>query len=532
MSPSYDPNPFQYLRDRASGRIGAGAAIAGGGGGGPSGLPLTAPFAFGDNSYGAQTGNINVSQWTWMAMGCRGLPTRGNNQSRGGDRQGPHLLDRIAPLKSCANNGVATFMNWQNDLADAAVTNDNAGGDLLLSRLDALISQITSVGGKAVFYNQGNTTSAISKGAAVARAKSGLAARNVLVIDDPVDYQDANQSTDQTHPDKSGAARALGEARGNAIRTLFNTASIFDAGSGQLTGNFNANWNMGGTAPALTNNSGGAASQAMDVSRILPGSVAARKLSLTGTVTADPTSAGSTGDVQLRFSTPHQAGTNTYGKSPIAIMWIEITDSAGNDPVGLASIQIQCGQSTAFGKQYVTSHGPWGGGKKYQGPIGIIQPTRISAQSLPMNTDIIIRGLQGTVDIEVRISYLNVLYTDETAYGPKANASLIFTSGRPLLRAVPTTAPTSGPLAVGGTLGVGTVLSSIFGGGITETYDAIRGGVTDVGDIVPPTAAGAAVPYTVQAGDSGSNLLMRVNAASAWPGDPNLSVDTAALAVT
>ena len=259
--------------------------------------------------------------------------------------------------------------------------------------------------------------------------------------------------------------------------------------------------------------------------------VPCRRLNVSGTVTADPTSGGATGDIQLRFATPHLAGTNTIGKSVAFLCYIEITDSAGNDPVGLATFQVQCGQTTCFGKQMTAGHGPWNGGVKYQGPLRPVRLKMITVQSLSMNTDFIIRGLQQAVDIELRTAYLNVFYIDEAQYhsGLPANASAIFTASRRVLFSLPTTTPSSGPLAVGRTLGVGTALARILGGGLTRTYDAIRGGTTDVGDMTPATAAGAAVPYTVQAGDSGSTLLMRTTGTN---DGGSASVDTVALTVT
>jgi hypothetical protein len=97
---------------------------------------------------------------------------------------------------------------------------------------------------------------------------------------------------------------------------------------------------------------------------------------------------------------------------------------------------------------------------------------------------------------------------------------------------VPTTTPTTGPLAVAGTLGVGTAIARFVGGGLTRTYDAIQDGTTDVGDATPATAAGAAVPYTVQAGDSGHTLAIRNNASNSFGGASSDSVLTTALAVT
>jgi hypothetical protein len=152
---------------------------------------------------------------------------------------------------------------------------------------------------------------------------------------------------------------------------------------------------------------------------------------------------------------------------------------------------------------------------------------------LTCNIDFAIRALQvAGVDIELRIAWVNCLYTDDVAYGPVANASAIFTVGRPALFAVPTTTPTTGPLAVAGTLGVGTAIARFVGGGLTRTYDAIQDGTTDVGDATPATAAGAAVPYTVQAGDSGHTLAIRNNASNSFGGASSDSVLTTALAVT
>lgn len=496
-------------------------------------LPLSAPFTLADNSYGAQTGNIDVSQWTYLGMGCRGLPTIGLVQARGGDRLS-HLIDRLAPVKACATNGAALVMNVENDLADSAVINGDAGGDMLLARIDQVIAGVRASGGRLVVTRQPATGGAASKAAAVARYHAGLAARmaaDVIVADDRAVYdpQDLAQSSDGVHPNRSGAARALGMARGAALASLYTEAGIFDGG-GQLPGNFNGNWNMG-TLGVLTNNSGAVATRAAGFLRSRP-DVPCQLLSLTGTVTADPGAGGSTGDVQLRFATPHPPGTDTVGKSPTCIAWIEITDASGGDPVGLATVAIQCGQSTGFGKTYTAAQGPWGGGRRYAGPIGIARPRQIPVQSIPMNTDLIIRGLQGPgVDIEVRLAWLNLLYTDEVAYGPATNASAAFTAGRPVLFSLPTTSPASGTLAVGGALGVGSTLATMVGGGLTRSYDAVRDGV-DVGDAVPATAAAPARPYVAQASDGGGALAIRTNAANAWNGGTAMAVTSAALPVT
>lgn len=523
-------NPIGQLSLQRVGRTGLPSrALGTGGGSGPVLLPLSAPWTSIDNSYGAQGGSIDVSQYTDMGMGCRGLLTMGAIQARGGDRIS-HANDRLAPAQACCENGAAALMNIENDLADAAVTADIAGGDVMLARASTFATAMRAKGAKVIAFKQGNTTAAIgAKAPAVTRYNSQIASLVDLAIDDPNDYQNAADSSDSVHPNKAVSASRLGFARGTAMKALYVAKGVFDDG-GQIAGNFNANWNMG-TAPTLTNaTSGATAVQAADVLRSLPGNVPCRRLTVSGTVTADPTASGSTGDIQLRFSTPHLAGTNTYGKSVAFLCYIEITDSAGNDPVGLATVQVQCGSTTCFGKQMTASHGPWNGGKKYQGPLRPVRTAMIGVQSIPMNTDFIVRGLQQVVDIEVRIAYLNVFYTDETQYysGSPANASAIFTAGRPVLFALPTTTPTTGPLAVGGTLGVGTSLARLLGGGLTRTYDAIRGGTTDVGDMTPVTAAGAAVPYTVQAGDAGSNLLARTTGTNAGG---SASADSAALSV-
>lgn len=494
---------------------------------------MSAPFTLADNSYGAQGGAIDVSQWTWMGMGCRGLPTLGMVQARGGDRL-THLHDRIAPIATCAAGGAALVMNVENDLSDAAVTANEAGGDVLLARLDAVVAGVRAAGGCVAVARQAATAAATgAKAPAVARYHAGLAARagaDLILLDDAAafDPRDPAQSTDGVHPNKARAARALGLARGAALASFYGGGSggVFDGG-GQLPGNFNAGWNMG-TLGTLTNNSGAAATRAAGFLRSRP-DVPCQLLSLSGTVTADPAAAGSAGDVQLRFATPHPAGTNTVGKSPICIAWIEVTDAAGGDPVGLATLTLQCGQSTGFGKAHVAAHGPWGGGTRYAGPIGIARPRQIGVQSVPMTTDIVIRGLAQAVDVELRIAWLNVLYTDETAYGPAVNASAAFTAGRPVLFSLPTTAPASGPLAVGGTLGVGSTLATVLGGGLTRTYDAVRNGSADVGDMAPATAGAAASPYLVQAEDGGQTLAMRVTAVN---GRGSASVSSGVLTIT
>jgi hypothetical protein len=445
-----------------------------------------------------------------------------------------HLLDRIAPVASCAANGAALVMNVENDLSDSAVTANEAGGDLLLARLDAVVAGVRAAGGRLAVARQAGTNSAIgAKAPAVARYHAGLAARaaaDLILLDEAgaFDPQDPAQSSDGVHPNRSRSARSLGLARGAALASFYAGAGVFDAG-GQLPGNFHAGWNMG-TLGTLTNNSGASAVRAAGFLRSRP-EVPCQVLSLSGTVTADPAASGSTGDVQLRFATPHPAGTSTFGKSPICIAWIEITDSGGGDPIGLATLALQCGQSTGFGKTYVPAHGPWGGGMRYAGPIGIARAKQIGVQSVPMSTDIIVRGLaQPGVDVEVRIAWLNVLYTDEMAYGPAVNASAAFTTGRPVLFQLPSTTPAGGSLAVGGTLGIGSTPATVLGGGLTRTYDVIRG-VEDVGDMAPPTASAAATPYLVQPGDAGGTLAMRVTAVNGR-GGAAASALSVALAVT
>ncbi|HEX8382197.1 MAG TPA: hypothetical protein VF592_02370 [Sphingomonas sp.] len=496
-------------------------------------LPLSAPFTLADNSYGAQVGAIDVSQWTWMGMGCRGSPTLGLVQARGGDRLS-HLIDRIAPVKSCSTNGVALIMNVENDLSDAAISPDAAGGDVLLARLDAVIGEVRVSGGKVAIAKQAGTNSAIgTKAPAVARYNEGLAMRvapDLVLLDDGAafDPQDATQSSDGVHPNRAGSARALGSARGSALAALFDRAGIFDGG-GQLPGNFNTNWNMG-TLGVLTNNSGATASRTAGFLRSRP-EVPCQILSLSGSVTADPAGAAATGDVQLRFATPHPAGTATTGKSPICFAFVEISDAAGGDPVGLASLGLHCGQSTGFGKTYNPAHGPWGGGSAYVGPIGTARPRQIAVQSLALNTDLVIRGMQRSgVDVEVRIAWLNVVYTDEAAYGPAANASAVFTTGRPVLFALPTTTPAAGPLAVGATLGIGSVPATIVGGGLTRRFHVIRGGTTEVGAIAPATAAAGSTAYMIQAADSGSALAVRSTAGNDRGGE--VRVSSGALTVT
>lgn len=356
-------------------------------------------------------------------MGCRGVPTLGMRQPRGGDRL-THLHDRFAPL--AAVRGVVGTMNVENDLADALVTNDAAGGDVLLARADQLVTDARAVGSPIVLYKQPNTNTAIgSKAAAVTRFNSQIdsrAASDVWIFDQSAFFnpQDANDSGDGIHPTKAASAVRLGNGLGDLLASKFVSAGIFDAG-GQLAGNFHTGWNMG-VAGSVSNGSGCTVTESADFLRSQP-SVPCRKLSISGTCTADPTSGASTGDIRLRFASPHAGGTNTIGKSVTAYCLIEITDSAGNDQQKLASLLFQAAQSSAFSKTFVPANGPWHDGKKYVGVFGIM-PSLITAQSLTCNIDFIFRPLQEAgVDIEVRIAYLNCLYTDDVAYGPATNAS-------------------------------------------------------------------------------------------------------------
>lgn len=516
-----------YL-NTTSGRFKPGAWRAGSEGG-ASLAPLTSRIVFAGNSYGAQTGNIDLVQYALNRAGSRGEITLGTRQSRGGDRL-THLIDRWSAVDAC-KPAVVVVMNTENDLADAAVTNDAAGGNVLLSRIDSVLTLARASGvSKIIIEKQTNTTTALGgKVNAVTQYHAGLATRAAaasdIVLTDPsvVDLTNAAHSTDGVHPNKTVSARLYGEMLGDLIAACFVSAGMFDA-SGQLAGNIHTNWNMG-SAGTLTNASGASASQTSGFLRTMP-SVPCRIVAISGTATADPTS---TGDIQLRFASPHAGGTDTIGKSMTCIAVVEITDAAGNNPVGMATFQIQAAQSTAFGKTYVTTHGGWT--TKMQGAV-VVPPSLITAQSLTCNIDFIVRALAGAVDIELRIGLVNVLYTDTVAYGPVVNASQIFTSGRPVLFSAPTSTPASGPLAVGGTLGVGSTYARFLGGGLTRTYDAIRDGTTDVGDAFPQTAASAAIPYTIVAGDSTHTLAIRSNASNSYGGGSSANVSTTAISVT
>lgn len=501
-------------------------------GGGASLLPLTARIAAGDNSYGAQLGMIDVWQWAWMAAGCRGVPTLGMRQARGGDTLA-HLSDRFAPIDAVRSK-LLDVMNIQNDISGGDVANTNAGGDLMLARLDAVLVKARAAGNsKIIVPKLAATNAALAKPIANARYAAGVDARaagaaDIIVHDQSLvfDPQNTNQSTDATHPDKSVSSRALGVAKGNLWKAQFVSAGIFDAGA-ELAGNINPNWNMG-TAGTLTNGAGCAAVQTADVLRSDP-TIPCRKLAITGTATADPTSVASTGDIRLRFNCNVPAGMNTIATAWALLGMIEVTDSAGNDPQQLATVSMIVGQSTAFDKVYVPSRGTWGA--KYLGPIGIA-PNLLTVQVTQLSIDLIVRPLQAAgVDIDVRVARLNVFQTDTEVYGPAVNASAIFTTGRPALFLLPTTTPSAGPLAVGGTLAHGGAFARFIGGGVARSYDVIRNGTVDVGDVTPQTFAAAAVPYTIQAGDSGQTLAIRTTGTNGM-GTDSVLAPAVPLAVT
>jgi hypothetical protein len=496
----------------------------------PSLLALTERIVFADNSYGAQTNAVDYVPYAWAAAGCRGRPTLGLRQARGGDRL-THLIDRW-PAIDAVKPGVVVVMNIENDLADAAVTADAAGGAVLLSRIDQVIALARASGVKRILIpRQVNTNSALGTKAAAATAyNAGLASRaatDVIIMDLSLafDPQDATQSSDGTHPNTAKSARSFGEAIGAYIRAQFVGDEIFGA-DGQIAGNVNANWTLP-AAGAITNASGATVAQSTGYLRDRP-AVPCRVLNISGTVTADPTS---TGNIQWRFSTSGlPAGLSTIGHGVSAFALVEITSSTGGDPVGLATFQGNAGVSQAWGATYSAAQGRWNDGKRFAGVVAI-PPKILSVQSLIANVDLICRGLQGAVDIEIRVAWINLIDTEAAAYGPVVNASQVFTVGRPLLAALPTTTPASGTLAVGGTLGLGGSFATFFGGGIARSYDVMRDGSTDVGDVTQATASASASSYTVVAADSGHTLGIRHTGGNAHAGGSSASVQTAALAV-
>ncbi len=494
-------------------------------------LALTERIVFADNSYGAQTNAIDYVPYAWAAAGGRGRPTLGLRQARGGDRL-THLIDRWSAIDAI-RPGLVVVMNIENDLADAAVTADAAGGAVLLARVDQVIALARASGVKRILIpKQVATNSAIgSKAAAATAYNAGLdsrAATDVVIMDLSAAFnpQDATQSSDATHPNTAKSAKSFGEAIGAYIKAQFVTDEIFGA-DGQVAGNLNANWALPSAGTITNSTSGATVTQSSGYLRDRP-AVPCRILNISGTVTADPTS---TGNIQWRFATSGlPAGLATIGHGVGAYALVEIGSSTGGDPVGLASLQGNAGVSQAWGTTYSAAQGSWNNGKRFAGVLAI--PSKmLSVQSLIANVDLICRGLQGAVDIEIRVAWINLVDTEATSYGPVVNASQVFTVGRPLLAALPTTTPTSGTLAVGGTLALGSSFATFFGGGITRTYDVMRDATTDVGDVTQATASASATGYTVVAADSGHTLAIRHNGANDNGGGSSASVQTAALAV-
>lgn len=505
-------------------------------------LPLTARLVFGENSYGALTGNENYALFAWLKAGCRGATSIGMGQWLGGDKVSD-LHGRAAPLMA-ARAGCVVVMNPQNDLSDAAVTNNTAGGVTMIGRLNNVISDLSSVGvSKILVGNQPNTDGYISKSVAGAYYNANIpVAANVVTFDQrsAFDPQDATQNQgDHTHPNTRKGAKLLGDALGTLIAAQYVSAGIFDATS-DLPGNL-VTWNPA-TAWTVTNGSGLTVTQTQDT-LLADGTTACRKFACTGTCTGDETLSTTVPDIKLRLTMTFKATRNTYAMAMASLFHLEITDSAGNAPQGLATLQVSNG--TANGQSFSKVFTPadltyWT--EKFIGPFGVM-PSLFNGQTNTVTFDIFLRGRNGVAaDFVLRIAKVNHIPTEDTAYGPPVSMGAIFTTGRPVLKGLPTTTPNSGSIAVGATIAANQTFG-IVGGGLTLTYDAIRDGTadtltnvytggTDVGDIIPITSGSAAVPYTAVAGDSGHTVRMRINASNSFGGGSSTTAMAGAVTVT
>ncbi|WP_374942119.1 hypothetical protein [Sphingomonas sp.] len=505
-------------------------------------LALSERLAFGGNSYGAQTSNIDLALWAWIGAGCRGVPSIGMKQSRGGDRLS-HLLDRIEPLKS-VRAGLYVVMNPINDTNDIG-GNTAADSDAILARFDAVAGALRSARPDARIIAETvgtGVTTYQSKPVSMARYEAGIDSRAGALLtkfspNGVVDFLDAAQSSDQLHPNKRLSARAYGLALGAKIAGFFDTADVF-AGGLSLANNLVA-FNAATAWTATANSSALTAVQSQDVLRSRPG-VACRRFVVTGTTTQDPASGGTAADLRLRVTLNLPAGLSTDGLSVGHVMLLEVQSSAGGDPVGLATLQLNGNVGIAFNKQYAAGDGSFWT-ERFQGPMGILAGAdgnaALAGQTTQWNFDITLRAVPSiATDIEIRVAALNVLNTEANAYGPVKTMSKVFTvndgTARGILRPVPTTTPSGGAVAVGATIAKSKD-GFFVGGGITRQFDALRDGATDVGDLVPVRNGAAAVPYTAVAGDSGHTIVMRQSASNTFDGGMTSDyVDAIAVAVS
>lgn len=498
----------------------------GGGGGGSDLLALSSRIAFGENSYGAQTGNIDVLQWAWLKARCKGVPSLGMRQARGGDRL-THLHDRQAPLVA-TRAGLYVVMDDTNDLSDSAIANTTEGGQALIARLESVIEDIRAVGPSQILVrNSAATNGYNSKAIAGAFYNANIpVAPDITIVDTASVFnpQDSGQSSDGVHPNKRVSAKALGDLLGTTILSKFVEDDIFDAG-GDLAGNL-VTWNPATAWTVTTNSSGLSVLQSQNGTR--------RRFEITGTCASDEAGAGTTADVRMRISMPYKAARNTWGMSLASLFWLKISSSSDGAPVNLATFSALNGTGTAFNKQFTVAHGGYWT-EKFEGPFGIMPGLlQGTSNASAVTFDLILRGVNGqVVDVVVEIDNVNHLATDDVAYGPATNASAAFTIGdgtnRPVLFSIPTSSPSGGSQALGTNVNISNS-GTIIGGGLTDQIDAIRNGSQDVGDAVPVRSGAAAVPYTMASPlASGDTLVLRRTATNSMG---SASVDTAPITVS
>lgn len=491
-------------------------------GGGP--LPEEARVVFVENSYGAQTGMQSPAEWAILASGCHGVRPIAWRYARGGDTM-QHAIGRWSQIDAMVP-AVIKLMNAQNDFAEGITLAQMQARLLAILQLCRANSSFK----RLIVPTQPETTSLST--AQVAPWNTWL--KTVFALEPDVTVADVaavfNPRNDATvrndagsHPNQKGA-RLIGEIEGAALASLFRSEPIIAPGAA-FPGNLNANWNMPGTSGSAKSPASGTVATGFTLSNGSGANVSATKgalrangapcqiISVSGTASADPANAAATGDIRLRTSVTLPAGTSTLGRIYRAIVFLEVTSASGSAPVNLATVSLQCAQSSLFNKVYTAAAGPVA-----QVISGVVTttPAPVTTQAGTIIIDIVLRPLAGAAcDIEVRLGLLNLVETEIIAYAAPCDQSVALPAGRP---AIFQATQLSGAAAIGSNLSI-TRPAIISGGGIGYDHAIFRQPYLDpvdiAGDIEPATASAGTVAYTVQPADGGLKLRMREVATNA-----------------
>lgn len=505
-------------------------------GGGP--LPEEARVVFVENSYGAQTGMQSPAEWAILASGCHGVRPIAWRHARGGDTM-QHAIGRWSQIDAMVP-AVIKLMNAQNDFAEGITLAQMQARLLAILQLCRANSSFK----RLIVPTQPETTSLST--AQVAPWNTWL--KTVFALEPDVTVADVaavfNPRNDATvrndagsHPNQKGA-RLIGEIEGAALASLFRSEPIIAPGAA-FPGNLNANWNMPGTSGSATSPASGTVATGFTLSNGSGANVSATKgalrangapcqiISVSGTASADPASATATGDIRLRTSVTLPAGTSTFGRIYRAIVFLEVTSASGSAPVNLATVSLQCAQSSLFNKVYTAAAGPVA-----QVISGVVTttPAPVTTQSGAIAVDILLRPLASAAcDIEVRIGLLNLVETETIAYAVPCDQSVALPAGRP---AIFQAAQISGTASIGSPLSI-TRPAIISGGGLSYDHIVLRQPYGDpanvAGDIEPTTAASGAIAYTIQPADSGLKLKIREIATNALGSAMAWSAETSAV---